>query len=180
MIINRFHTPIGISVTRKVYAFTQQYNDNYYITEYVFKNTGIIDESGVKKLDKKLTGVVFHFQYRYGFAGESYLPSNAWAPTGASWGLNCINDCCGQDDKHKDTKDPSLRAVWSYYGPVSTSPGVADDIGLPRYTNGSILAGTSFSGVTVLYADKSAKEHTEPPGAQGNTLYAFRPRRSGR
>lgn len=171
MIVNRFHTSIGITVTRKIYAFSQQYNDNYFITEYVFKNTGIIDPSGQKKLDKTLTGVVFHWQYRYGFAGESYLPSNAWAPTGASWGLNTINDCVGQDAKHKDTKDPSLRAVWSYYGPVSTSPGASDDIGLPRYTNGSILAGTNFSGVAVLHADKSAKDHSDDPAQPSTTMF---------
>ena len=39
MIYNTFHTAIGVSCTRKIYAFSQQYHDNYYIYEYVFKNT---------------------------------------------------------------------------------------------------------------------------------------------
>ena len=167
MIINRFHTSIGISVTRKIYAYSQQYNDNYYIYEYVFKNNGIIDATNAKKLNKTLTGVVFHFQHRYGFAGESYLPQNAWAPTGASWGLNTINDCIGQDAKHPG----DFRAIWSYYGPVSTAPSLADDIGLPRYTNGSILAGTNFAGIVVLHADKSTTDHSDDPLQPKSTMF---------
>lgn len=167
MVINKFHTSIGVSCTRKILAFTQQYHDNYFIYEYVFKNTGIIDGTKQKKLNKTLTGVVFHYQFRYGFAGESYLPQNAWAPTGASWGLNTINDCIGQDAAHPG----DFRAVWSYYGPVSTAPSIADDIGLPRYSNGSILAGTCFAGVVVLHADKSAKEHVDDVKQPFTTLF---------
>jgi hypothetical protein len=167
MVVNKFHTSIGVSVTRKILAFTQQYHDNYFIYEYVFKNTGAIDATNQKKLDKTLTGVVFHFQYRYGFAGESYLPQNAWAPTGASWGLNTINDCIGQDAAHPG----EFRAAWSYYGPVSGAPSLADDIGLPRYSNGSILAGTCYAGVVVLYADKSTKEHVDDTKQPFTTLF---------
>lgn len=154
MIYNKFHTAIGISCTRKVYAFTQQYHDNYYIYEYVFKNTGIIDESGEKKLDKTLTDVVFHWQHRYGFAGESYR--EGWAPTGASWGLNCINNAIGMDASHPG----EFKAVWSRYGPHSSSPGYAEDVGLPDHTSGTILAGTNYAGVVVLHVDKSPQDNS--------------------
>lgn len=46
LIYNKINTPIGVTITRKVYAFTQQYHDNYYIYEYVFKNTGLSDNTG--------------------------------------------------------------------------------------------------------------------------------------
>lgn len=163
---NTVHTQIGLTVKRKIYQFTNQYNDNYYIYDDTFINTGIIDRTFQKKLNKTLTGVVIHWQHRYGFAGESYLPVAAWAPTGASWGLNTINDNIG-DPYHPG----EFRALWSYYGPVSTSPGVAEDIGLPRYTNGSILAGTCFAGVVVLHADKSTSDHSDDPNQPFTTQF---------
>lgn len=161
LIINKFNTSMGISCTRKVYAYSQQNNDDYFIYEYVFKNTGIIDASGEKKLDKTLTDVVFHWQYRYGFPGESYR--EGWVPTGVSWGLNTVNNCVGQDNNHLDPVTPEMRAVWAHYGPVSSSSGYADDIGLPRRTSADILAGTNYAGVVTLYADKSAQEHVDDP-----------------
>ncbi|MGD0339159.1 MAG: fibronectin type III domain-containing protein [Bacteroidota bacterium] len=174
MIYNKIHTSIGVSMTRKVLAFTQQYNDNYYIYEYVFKNDGIIDGSGQRKLNKTLTGVIFHFQFRLGFAGESY--HQGWAPTGASWGLNTINDGFGQDAAHPCPFPDAFTAQWEYYGPVSASPGVLVDIGLPHYTGqeimpGSVMAGTKFAGVAVLYADKSPQEHINDPAQPFDTQY---------
>lgn len=169
MIVNKFHTSIGISCTRKVYAFAQQNHDNYYIYEYVFKNTGIIDETFQPTITRNLTGVRFHWQNRYGFAGESYLPNNAWSPTGAAWGLNTLNDAIGMDAAHPG----DFRAVWSYYGPHSIGPGYDEDIGLPRHVDGSIMAGTNYAGVVCLHADKSASDHSDDP-AQPSTS-AFQP-----
>ncbi len=163
MIFNTIHTPIGISVTRKVLSFSQQYHDNYFICEYVFKNTGIIDSTNQKKLDTTLTDVIFHWQYRYAFAGESY--HGGWAPTGASWGLNTINDV--MDPVHPG----EFRAFWAYYGPVSLSHGVMEDIGCPNYTNGSIMAGTKFAGVVVLHADKSPLDSSDDPAQPSTTHY---------
>lgn len=153
IIENTLHTAIGVTVNRRILAFTQQNHDNYFIYEYEFTNTGIIDESGEQKLNKTLTDVIFHLQYRYGFAGESY--HEGWAPTGAAWGLNTINDVSRLDNGGE------FRALWSYYGPISTSPGIQDDIGLPHHTEGGILAGTNFAGVVVLHADTSPTDPTD-------------------
>ena len=165
MLINKFHTKAAeYLLQEKFMILPQQYNNNYFIYEYVFKDTGITDATGVKKFDKTLTGVVIHFQYRYGFAGQSY--SEGWFPSGASWGLNTINDVMG------DASHPGeFRAVWSYYGPEPTSSGVQDDIGLPKYTDGSILAGTDFAGVVVLHADKSPQDHSNDLSQPFTTLF---------
>ncbi len=157
MIYNTFHTAIGVSCTRKVYAYTQQYHDNYFIYEYVFKNTGIIDLSGEQKLNETLYDVMFHWQHRYAFAGESYL--EGWALNGAPWGLNCINDAVGFDDAHPG----DFKAIWAYYGPHSLSPGYDADVGAPDHTNGTILAGTNYAGVVILHADVSAQDKSNAP-----------------
>jgi len=169
MIINKFHTPVGISVTRKILAFSQQYHNNYFIYEYVFKNTGIIDNQGTTMTPRTLTGVVFHFQYRYGFSGEAYL--QGWRPTGSDYGINTINDVIGQDASHLGTPPNDFRAVFAYYGPFSTAPSVADDIGCPRYSDGSILAGTDFAGVVVLHADKSPDDNSNDLTQPFDTRY---------
>ena len=160
VMMNRFHTSIGVSVTRKVLSFSQQYNNNYYIYEYTFKNTGIIDESGLKKLNVSLTGVVFYMQSRLSFAGVSYTgkePTGAgsWSPSTSSWGRNTINDVI-----RKDGSTPGeFRAVFSHWGAntqhlatlyaafvagTATIPGVT--INAPEHSSHAIV-NVRFSGV---------------------------------
>jgi hypothetical protein len=164
IIYNKVNTSIGITMTRKVLAFSQQYHDNYYIYEYVFKNTGVIDRSGQQKLNKTLTGVVFHFQFRVCDAYDAYRAG--WAPPGANWGLNTINDAVGQDVAHTLSPPNDFRAVFSYYGPFSTriSP-PSSDIGGPELKTGSIMCGTHFIGAVTLHVDRSPGG----PGIPGDT-----------
>ncbi|MGE5847012.1 MAG: hypothetical protein ACM34O_09825, partial [Ignavibacteria bacterium] len=159
MLVNQFHTSIGVTVTRKILGFSQQYNDNYYIYEYTLKNTGIIDGTGEQKLNKTLTGVIFYLASRYSFAGESYNGTGRgdWFPAASSWGRNTIFDVVGQDEVHTLPAPNNFRAFFGYYGPCSTtlfgSP--ASDFGLPgpNVQNVWILAGTQFGGMVVLHAD---------------------------
>jgi len=39
MIVNTVNTQVGITMTRKIFQFSQDYHDNYIVTEYTFKNT---------------------------------------------------------------------------------------------------------------------------------------------
>lgn len=169
LLVTTFHTSMGISVTRKVLAFSQQYNDNYFIYEWTFKNTGIIDETGQKKLDKTLTDVVFWWQYRLAFPGESYSGRGTgdWYPASTSWGRNTISDAVGQDESHKLPAPNNFRAIFSYWGPQSGTVwgDVAGDIGLPgpNAQNAYTLAGSQFAGVVVLHADKSTTDRSDDP-----------------
>lgn len=163
IIINKAHTAIGVTVERRILAFSQQNHDNYFIYEYKFTNTGIIDETGSPKLNKTLTDVIFHWQFRYAFASESY--HEGWSPTGVAWGKNTINDVTRLDNGDE------FRSLFSYYGPVSTAPGISEDIGLPNHTSGDILAGTNFAGVIVLHADTSPTDSTDDPNQPTSTKY---------
>ena len=177
ILFNKVHTSIGISVTRRVLSFAQQYHNNYYIYEYTFKNTGIIDESGQKKLNAPLTGVVFYMQSRLAFAGISYTGiglngAGGWAPATSSWGRNTITDVV-----RKDGNNPGeFRANISYWGPMSTTSfgGAAGDIGLPGPTsaNVTVLGGYQFAGTVVLHADKSATDQTDDITQPTTTLVA--------
>jgi hypothetical protein len=177
IMMNRFHTSLGVSVTRKILSFSQQYHNNYYIYEYTFKNTGIIDESGQKKLNVPLTGVVFYFQSRFAFDGVSYnglgvTGAGSWAPATSTWGRNTINDVI-----RKDGSNPGeFRAALSYWGPMSTSPygSPAADIGLPgpNATAVTLLAGYQFAGTVVLHADKASNDPTDDITQPTTTMYA--------
>ena len=79
MVEIKFNTSMGVSVTKKVLAFTQQNHDDYFIYDYVFKNTGIYNENG-DKLEQTLTDFWIYFTYRYAFAG---VTSSGW---GSTWG----------------------------------------------------------------------------------------------
>ncbi|NUO84221.1 hypothetical protein HUU05_29460, partial [candidate division KSB1 bacterium] len=70
MVLVRFNTSMGVSVTKKVLAFSQSDQSNYYINDYVFKNTGIIAAAGTVK-QQTLDSVWVYFHYRYAFGGET-------------------------------------------------------------------------------------------------------------
>jgi hypothetical protein len=159
MIYNVVNTPIGITTTRKVYAFTQQYHDNYYIYEYVFKNTGFSDNTGgVLTPARTLTGVVFDFRYRFADNNDGY--EAGWGFPAISYGKNTINDAVGQDAAHTLPAPNNFCANFAYYGPHSASTGVSDDIGAPNARNGSVLGGIGFTGELFLHADTSPQDTT--------------------
>ncbi|MDZ7261123.1 MAG: hypothetical protein ONB05_03275 [candidate division KSB1 bacterium] len=163
MIVNILHSYIGITVTRKIMAFAQQNHENYFIYDYVFKNTGIVDLHGTKD-PKTLTGVVFHFQYRYASGCEAFR--NAWYPSNnISWGRNTVNDVVWADPT-----DPSykMRAQYSWYGPHSASP--VDDWGCPNPRDGR-LAAVQYMGVVVLHADRSPSDNSNDPSQPTTTMY---------
>jgi len=175
LIVNKVNTAIGITMTRKVYAFSQQYNDNYYIFEYVFKNTGIIDQEGAT-VTHTLNDVYFHFQYRYAFNFEGFRKS--WATgSGISWGKNCVSHSIGQDPNVQHSKfadlDFHIRALYAWYGPHSGS-GAAnydEDWGAPNFNTGNILGAPAMIGVVVLHADKSATVKSDDPSQPTTTLF---------
>ena len=163
MIYNKVNTPVGITITRRVLASTQQYHDNYYIYEYVFKNTGLVDNAGgTISPPVTLTGVMFDFRYRFADANDAYI-GNWGTGAGYNYGHNTINDVIGQDAAHTLPAPNDFRAIFEYYGPMAAATGVSDDIGAPDFRTGHILSGSSFVGEVVLHADKSPQDPTDDP-----------------
>jgi hypothetical protein len=167
LIISKLHTSIGVSITRKIMAFSNPYHDNYFITEYIFKNTGIIDLNDTQ-LDPvpQLTDVIFHFQYRYAFAYEAYR--NNWSASGVSWGRNTVNDVIGENSM---ADGAPFRALISWYGPHSQNAPWEADVGAPDQDEGSVMAGTQYVGVVVLHADRSPEDQSDDPEQPTTTQY---------
>ncbi len=164
MIASVLNTAIGLTVTRKLMAFSQQNHGNYFVYDYVLKNTGIVDKQGT--LDPKtLTGVVLYFQYRYALGKESFL--SGFAPSNnVDWGRNVVNQVVGTNPGALGFE---FRAQYSWYGKHSQSP--HDDFGAPNYILDGRLTSAKYIGFVTLHADKSAQDKNDDPTQPRTTYY---------
>jgi hypothetical protein len=164
MIVNVLDSYLGLTITRRMMAHSQHMNDNYFIYEYTFKNTGIIDQQGTVA-PVTLTGVVVYFQYRYAHGNEAF--KLGWAPSNnIDWGRNSENQVIGTNP---GAPGFDLRAQYSWYGKHSASP--HDDIGLPAYTIDGHLSAVQFVGTSTLHADRSPQDAADDPAQPSTTYY---------
>jgi hypothetical protein len=165
MVVSVLHTTIGITITRRVLAFSQQNHDNYVVSEYVFKNTGIVDKKGT--LDPKtLTDVYFFWEHRYGFGEEGYRRTPPTPRNDIGWGRNTVHHVVGTDPAAPGFE---FRAHYAWYGRHSASPG--DDIGLPAYWGDGHLTAAQYVGGVTLHADKSATDKSDDVQQPRSTPY---------
>ncbi len=167
MILNEVKTSIGLDMTRKIFQFSQQYHDNYIISDYRFTNT-----SG-----KRLDSVVVYFQYRLAVCATTrYVIGNA-----TGWGINTMLDVRGDGVKN-DPDDavnvpgvytaPHMRVQYAWHGKY---PGFTqyDNLGGPIWTPAATslygdtrdtvgrLGASQFAGIVTLHADRSATDSTD-------------------
>ncbi|MEK9136371.1 MAG: hypothetical protein AAB393_04560, partial [Bacteroidota bacterium] len=112
MILNVVNTSIGLTMTRKIMAFSQSFHDSYIIYDYTFTNTGNTNKDTVTELpNNTLTGVYFYYQYRYAICRETrYLFGNA-----TGWGINTMNDTRG-DGVKPYPPGQNVRAQYAWHG----------------------------------------------------------------
>lgn len=161
MIHSKINTSMGITITRDIYAFSNVENENYYIYEYTFKNTGIYDAAGSMHTNT-LNDVLFYWQWRYGCAYEAADYDLSLITRAAKWGENQMNDWSYPGKDYAPF--PGIRAVWSWNGKHSerfTAP--YDNVGAPDFKIDGHLASPHFSGTGVIHADKSASDKSDDP-----------------
>lgn len=177
VIVNVVNSQTGITMTRKIFQFSQQYHDNYIVHDYVFTNTGNVDDDPEIELpNRTLEGVYFFFQYRLSVcANTRYVIGNA-----TGWGINAMLDTRG-DGVKADPPNENLRAQFAWHGkyPPFTA---YDNIGGPIWAwDGTVytskadttgrLGATQFVGVVTLHADKSATDKSDDFGQPSTTSY---------
>lgn len=180
VIENVINSQLGITITRKIFQFAQQYNDNYIVYEYTFKNTGNTDaDSDIELPNNTVKDTYFWFTYRNSVnKSVRYVVGNS-----AGWGINTMNDARG-DGVKADPANEKFRAQFSWHGYHPGKDVTYDNIGGPiwalnatakAYNNPADtvgrLGGTQFLGVVTLYADKSAAEKVDDPGQPSTTDY---------
>jgi len=168
MIHNVVHTSIGITLTRNIYAWSQQNHDDYVILDYFFKNTGIFDNQGSVQ-HKVLTDVVFYWLYRYAPTREPgpYGPGGYWVPQSSSWGHATMNDAVSS---HPLTED-LFRCLFSWYGEHSQWAGPGTSIGAPWHSGDGHFGSVQFVGTIVLHADTSPDNPVNDPNQPTTTYY---------
>jgi hypothetical protein len=159
MIVVKFNTSIGISVTKRVAAFGQEYHDNYFINEYVFKNTGIIDSLGNVYL-QVLEDVWFYFLSRYALSGESVLGYNqGWGAWSSIWGVNTVNHVIGTNPLAPDF---NMRGCYSWYGPHSQRPlPYEGDWGCPNQREDGVMSSAKYVGCVTLHCDRNSYDSSD-------------------
>ncbi len=165
MVVIKYNTSMGVSVTKKVLGFMQQNHDSYFIHDYVFKNTGIYTVKGdVHK--QTLSNFWVYFNYRYAMNGVcSSGYSSAWGDFGMEWGSSTVAHDFGPP--YRDRPD-SLRGFYAFYSPMKgsygtrnqvTSLGYDYDWGCPKHTGGGtnldgLLGAAKYAGAVTLFASK--------------------------
>jgi hypothetical protein len=181
MIFNVVNTSIGLTMQRKVYAFTHPDHSNYFITEYIFKNTGNVDGDEEIEQNKTLTDVNFFFQYRYAVSREGADMTDLNSPR---WGINEMLSTRGEakpedgaqyggdyeDWLNGNPNADSLRCQFAWMGRHSGA--TVDLIGAPdfRFGTGRFMA-PQFIGVATLHADMSGSDKSDDPQQPTTTSY---------
>ena len=176
LIENKLNTQLGVSITRRIFQFSQEYHDNYIVSEYIFKNTGNVDgDADIELPATTLNGLYFYFQYRLAVcANTRYVIGN-----GTGWGMNTMIDARG-DGVQSDPDNPdNLRFQYVWHGkfpPFTTY----DNIGGPIWTTAiNVAAGDTvgrlgayqFAGVVTLHADVSATDKNDDPSQPSTTSW---------
>ncbi|MCX6152182.1 MAG: hypothetical protein NTX22_16775 [Ignavibacteriales bacterium] len=176
MLINVTNTKTGITMTRKIMQWSQEFNDNYHIFEYTLKNTGNINADDVIELPgKTLTGVYLYLQWRIApCANSRYEIGN-----GTGWGMNTMMDARGDGVKVDPDNPDGLRAQFAWHGPFPAFT-TYDNLGGPLWTKAvdvsaadtiGRLAAPQFVGVVTIHADKSVTDRSDDPNQPSTTSY---------
>jgi hypothetical protein len=184
MIDNVVNTPIGLTMHRKIIAFSQQFHDNYIVYDYVFTNTGYTDDNGTQRSPvTTLNNVYVYFLNRYGINRDAqYVIGDPVA-----YGKNTINDFRGDTTNPgpakyfpSNTDNNDLRVGFAWHGYYSDFRGGYDNIGAPIFKQASNhpagdtvgrLGAPQFIGWATLHADKSPTDTTDDIRQPSTTSY---------
>ncbi|MCK9209469.1 MAG: hypothetical protein M0P61_01400 [Ignavibacteriaceae bacterium] len=173
-------TQIGLTMTRRVFQFQNQYHENYIVNDFVYKNTGDIDGdlTTIERKDSTLNDVVVFFQYRLAPCELTrYVIGN---PTG--WGMNSTYDARG-DGKTSSISgwekpgENQIRAQYVWHGKYPPFVDY-DNLGGPIWktalyitagdTTGR-LGAPQFAGIATLHADKSTSDQSDDTNQPSTT-----------
>jgi hypothetical protein len=175
----KFNTSMGVSVTKRILAFTQQNHDNYFVCDYVFKNTGIYNQAGAIKT-QTLNNFWVYFNYRDAYAGVTSSGfGSTWGDFSSEWGASTVYYDFG--NVYRPMQD-GLRGYYSYYTPINGGGRAGltsydQDWGCPNQNGGGhnkdgVLGSAKFGGVVTLFASKSAQDWSDDPTQPRTTAFA--------
>lgn len=161
MVMSKVSSLLGITITRRNYAYSDEEHDNYHIQEFVLTNTGDTDgDLSTRELEQTLDGVYLHFQKRY-------VLDQKYEGPGGGWGANVMNDILG-DGVHDYGVD--LKAQYAWLGNFVNNDAF-DDYGLSQWRDQDYsqdadtigrLSNTSFVGFAMVEASPASDGRSQP------------------
>ncbi len=165
IVTNVVNTSMGLTMTRRILYFSQQYHDNYFIKEFTFTNTGNTDYDDEIELHAPLKGVRIGWGVRYSVCREGAYKIG----DGQSWGKHTWVTKRGEDypahaDERITEENPIvdwLRCGFAWAG--QSSKNAFDNIGAPDIEKDGRLCSPQHAGIVVLHVDKSATDKSDDP-----------------
>lgn len=134
MVLNKVNTSVGISVEQRSIQFSNQFHDDYHITEFRFVNTGNVDGDPEIELEGQTAeDVYFSFIRR----PKTSASSSAWDNTmgDAAWGAINQTDIIGNgENDYGLPADWRGMFTWLEHGPAKSE---YSTIGGPMWVPGS-------------------------------------------
>lgn len=149
----------GLTLTRTIWAFSQEYHDDYHIIEYVLTNTGDTDGDGEPNVEQTLEDVYLYQNRNY----EINQMAENIAGNGGGWGRNVMHETSFGDGLKDYNEDLRAQFAWLGYEPefprwnTIGGPALDDNFSaiFPGDSLGRLTAAHMVGHVT-LYADKEA------------------------
>ena len=169
VVTNVVNTSIGLTFTRRVLAFSQQYHDNYFIKEIVLTNTGNIDYDPEIELDETLQGVRVGWGTRYSVSREGASNSDNQQSWGKfSWvtrrGEQYAQHAAEVNNFTENTPFTQLEWIRGAFSWMGQSGAVNYDmIGAPAMNEGGRLSAPQFAGSAVLHVDQGPDNPVDDP-----------------
>ncbi len=165
IVTNVVNTSMGLTMTRRILAFSQQYHDNYHIREYTFTNTGKTGYGDDVTLRNTLHDLYVSLQIRYSVSREGSFSIGGTQSWGKhSWatkrGEN-YPDYAGQPITENNPIVDWLRAGFSWAG--QNAANAYDNIGGPHRAGDGRLRAVQHAGFVVLHVDKSGADKSDDP-----------------
>ena len=165
IITNVVNTSLGLTMTRRILAFSQQYHDNYFIKEFIFKNTGNIDYDEEIELTDSLRGVRIGWGTRYSVSREGAMRVDNQQSWGKhSWITKRGEDYALHTDESITEANPIvdwIRCGFSWFGQSELVS--YDNIGAPDISGGGRLTAPQHAGIAILHVDSNATNNNDDP-----------------
>lgn len=160
IVSNVINTSMGLTQKRDIYAFSQEYHDDYFIKVYTFTNTGNTDWDDDIELNAPLKGVRVGWGTRYSLGREAaYIigyeqsyGAHSWVSRRGEDYIDHQNDLITEANSVADW----LRAGFSWMGQSETND--YNNIGAPDVKRDGRLTSPNHAGSVVLHVDKSSTD----------------------
>jgi len=157
---NVVNTSMGITMTRRIMAFSQQYHSNYLIRWYTYTNTGNTDYDDDIELNQEIKNFRVGMGIRYSVCREgsnSIGGGQTWGQW--SWATKRGEDYAAHANEKITEAKPIvqwLRCGFEFAG--QNSGNAFDNIGGPYVKSDGRLLAPQHAGVVILHVDKSAAD----------------------